>query len=351
MSVVNRLPGTDTVRFGMLLDFRSEPYKRPTSADYERDFELVREAERLGFSSVWCTEQHGVDDGYLPTQMPMLAALARETTTIGLGSGVILLPLTHARRVAEEAAVVDLISGGRLIVGVGAGHHPHEFSAFGVRLADRARVMEEGIPFLRSGLAGELPPDGLPLNVLPAQPKVPVVVGGVVSQAIDRAVRLSDGHFAYSYIDPDEALPRQWRERIRPALEKHDRELDSFRLIFTSVVWPSDDYEAEWREFVYPAFRYQQLRYAEWAGSGELPEGLLHEDEGRESLRRRMLVGTPEEIVDRLNAIRTVYPFDEVVIWPRLPGVPRQLAERCLQTIGERVAPALNSAAGLNEPR
>ncbi len=329
------------MRFGMLTDMRSAPGQAPTAAHYDREIELVREAERLGFSCVWTTEQHGVDDGYLPTQLPVLAALARETSTIRVGSGVILLPLTQFRRVVEEATVVDVLSGGRLTVGVGAGHHPHEFEAFGVELADRARLMEEGITFLRAGLAGEAPPDGLPVNVKPAQERVPLVVGGVARPAIERAVRLGDGHFAYSYVDPDTALPEQWRTRIAPAMEANGKTREDFQLIFTSIVWPSEDFEAEWRDHVFPAFLYQQQRYAEWAGSVELPEGLLGSAADAERLRRSMLIGTPEEIAQRLSAIRAVYPFDEVVIWPRLPGVPHELGERCLRTFAEQVAPAI----------
>lgn len=329
------------VRFGMLNDMRSAPGTLPTPADYDRDIALVQEAERLGYSCVWTTEQHGVDDGYLPTQLPVLAALARETSTIRVGAGVILLPLTQFRRVVEEATVVDVLAGGRLTVGVGAGHHPHEFEAFGVELGDRARLMEEGIAFLRAGLAGETPPDGLPVNVHPAQERVPLVVGGVARPAIERAVRLGDGHFAYSYVDPDNAMPEQWRTRIAPALEANGKTPADFRLIFTSIVWPSEDFESEWREHVHPAFLYQQRRYAEWAGSVELPEGLLGSAADAERLRRSMLIGPPAEIAERLSAIRAVYPFEEIVIWPRLPGIPPELAERCLRTFAEQVAPAI----------
>lgn len=334
--------GAGPVRFGMLTDMRDAPGRPPTPAHYDREIELVQLAERLGFSCVWTTEQHGVDDGYLPTQLPVLAALARETSTIRVGSGVILLPLTQFRRVAEEATVVDVLSGGRLVVGVGAGHHPHEFEAFGVELSERARLMEEGIAFLRAGLGGEAAPDGLPVNVPPAQERIPLVVGGVVRPAIERAVRLGDGHFAYSYVDPDNALPEQWRSRIAPALEASGKSRDRFQLIFTSIVWPSEDFEAEWRDYVRPAFLYQQQRYAEWAGSVELPEGLLGGGDKADRLRRSMLIGPPAEIAERLSAIRAVYPFDEVVIWPRLPGIPHELGERCLRTFAEQVAPAIS---------
>src|SRR5947209_7252049 len=142
------------------LDFRARPGEPPTAADYDDAITFVQAAERLGFAHVWTTEQHGTDNGYLPAQLPMLAALARETSTIRLGTGVILLPLTHPRRVVEEACVVDVLSHGRLTLGLGAGNYPNEFRIFGVDMADRKRLMDDGVAFVRAGLSGGMLPDG-----------------------------------------------------------------------------------------------------------------------------------------------------------------------------------------------
>jgi alkanesulfonate monooxygenase SsuD/methylene tetrahydromethanopterin reductase-like flavin-dependent oxidoreductase (luciferase family) len=331
------------IRCSMFTDMRPPPGCKSTPEHYDRVIGLVKHADDLGYHTVWTTEQHGIDDGYLPTQLPVLAAFARETERIRLGTGVILLPLAQPRRVVEEACVVDVFSHGRLTLGLGAGNYPHEFRAFGASLADRAEAMETGIAFVRQGLDGGPLPDGLPVNVPPAQARVPLVVGGLVKKAVDRAVRLADGHFGYAYVDPDTELPMQWRERIAPALEAHGRGPADFQLIFSSIIWPSDDYEAEWREHVGPAFLYQQRRYAEWTGDVASTEGYLEGDMDLDELRKRMLIGTPEEIADRLNAIRDVYPFHEVVIWPQLPGVPFELAEKCLRAFREEVAPRVRA--------
>lgn len=327
------------IRCSFLSDMRPAPGVAPDPAHYDRVIDLVKAADGLGYHTVWTTEQHGIDDGYLPTQLPVLAALARETAQIRLGTGVLLLPLAQPRRVVEETCVVDQLSNGRVTLGLGAGNYPHEFEVFGASLSDRARAMEEGLAFVHQGLDGSKLPDGYPVNIPPVQERIPLVVGGLVRKAVDRAVRLADGHFGFAYVDPDEKLPAMWRERIAPALEEHGRTPDDFQLIFTSIVWPSDDFETEWHDYVGPAFAYQQRRYAEWAGDVQPTEGYLEDDAGLEELRERMLIGTPESIAKRLSAIRSVFPFHEVVIWPQLPGVPFELAENCLRVFREQVAP------------
>ena len=112
-------------------------------------------AERLGFDTVWVAQHHfHGDEGGLPSPLVLLAHLAARTTRIRLATGVVTLPLENVVRVAEDAAVVDLLSGGRLELGLGSGSTPASFAAFGVDPADRARVYDEGVQELLSALAG-----------------------------------------------------------------------------------------------------------------------------------------------------------------------------------------------------
>ena len=326
----------------MYTDLRARQGELPTSADYDDAVRIAQAAERSGFHCVWTTEQHGVDDGYLPAQFPVLAALARETTTLRLGAGVILLPLTHPRRVVEEACVVDVLSHGRLTLGLGAGNYPNEFRIFGVPMRERARLMEEGVRFIREGLAGAPLPDGSPVNVPPVQRPIPLILGGLVEAAIDRAARLADGHFAYEFSGPEVMLPKLYEDLIGPAMARHGRGHDRFRLIFASVLWASDDFEREWREVVGPAFLYQQRKYREW--EGDVPSaGGYAPSEDLDDLMRRMLIGPPREIAERLVALHERYPFDEVTFWVRLPGVPLGMALEHVERVGTEIIPVLRA--------
>lgn len=324
----------------LYLDLRTRPGVPPGPDDFEEAVALVHAAERLGFHGVWTTEQHGVDDGYLPAQLPTLAAFARETSRLRLGTGVILLPLTHPRRVVEEACVVDVLSHGRLTLGLGAGNYPNEFRIFGVPMSGRARRMEDGVSFVRAGLSGGLLPDGSWVNVPPVQRPIPLVLGGLVEAAIDRAVRLAHGHFAYAFDEPEKDLPEMYRTLVAPALEQHGRPAEDLKILFASVIWVSDDAAGEWRHHVGPGFSYQQRKYAEWEGGAPTAGGYADGTE-LEDARRRLLVGRADEIAERLLRLRERYPFDEVVFWARLPGVPLALAMEHLERLAEGVMPRL----------
>lgn len=332
----------------MFTDMRSDPGTLPTGHHYDEIIDEVRFADHRGFSHVWTTEQHGVDDGYLPTHFPPLAAFARETRKIRLGTGVILLPLAQARRVVEEACVVDVLSHGRLTVGVAAGHYPHEFTAFGVDRKRRGAILEENLRFIRPGLSGDPLPDGLPVNVMPAQQSIPLIVGGLAPAAVERAVRLGDGYFGYAYVDPDDEFLNLWDARIAPALESYERSPEDFRLIMTTVMWVSEHAEDDWRKVVGPAFLYQQQKYAEWERGQGTAGGYLDGSNDLDQLRQRMLVGGVEEIADRINRIREKFPFHELVFWPRLPGVPHGMAMEGIDRVAGELLPRLQGESATN---
>jgi alkanesulfonate monooxygenase SsuD/methylene tetrahydromethanopterin reductase-like flavin-dependent oxidoreductase (luciferase family) len=132
----------------------------PTGSDrtFEREYretlELVRLAESSGFDSAWVSEHHGASDGYLPSLLPMLAAFATVTQRIALGTGVVLTPFHDPLRLAEDAAVVDQLSGGRLILGLGSGWREEEFRAFGVPKAERVLRTVETVEILRRAWTG-----------------------------------------------------------------------------------------------------------------------------------------------------------------------------------------------------
>ena len=126
--------------FGLITCQRYPGDSRSDTELYRQALALAEDADAFGLDSVWVSEHHFVDDAYLPSLLPLCAAIAARTRRVRVGTALLLAPLHDPVRIAEDAAVVDLISGGRLVLGLGLGWRPEEFDALGIPLADRVRM-------------------------------------------------------------------------------------------------------------------------------------------------------------------------------------------------------------------
>ncbi|HEX7266770.1 MAG TPA: LLM class flavin-dependent oxidoreductase, partial [Streptosporangiaceae bacterium] len=213
--------------FGLITCQRYPGDPRSDQDLYQQALALAEDADAFGLDSVWVSEHHFVDDAYLPSLLPMCAAIAARTRRVRVGTALLLAPLHDPVRLAEDAAVVDLISGGRLVLGLGLGWRAEEFDGLGIPLASRVPRLLAAVEVLRQAWSGDLVRGGrgarypdIPVRPLPAQPGGPPLwVGGLTEPAIRRAGRVADGFMA-TEVTPDglgeqAALAR--RERARRA--------------------------------------------------------------------------------------------------------------------------------------
>ncbi|MCH8195380.1 MAG: LLM class flavin-dependent oxidoreductase [Chloroflexi bacterium] len=134
---------------GLMFSHRNPPqFAVPWPRIYAETLEQVTFAEQLGFDSVFSTEHHFTEDGYAPSLMPIEAAWAARTSRVKLGSFVLLLCMQNPLRLAEDAATVDIISDGRLILGMGLGYRGEEFAGFGVPKDRSGRIMDEALEII-----------------------------------------------------------------------------------------------------------------------------------------------------------------------------------------------------------
>jgi alkanesulfonate monooxygenase SsuD/methylene tetrahydromethanopterin reductase-like flavin-dependent oxidoreductase (luciferase family) len=189
--------------FGYLYDFRNPvQWRKPWAEFYAETLDLMVRTEQLGFEGVWVPEHHDSDDGYLPSPLTVLGAVAARTKTVKLGTAIALAPLYHPVRFAEDCAVLDILSKGRLEMAVAVGYRRLETDAFGVPFNSRGTRTDEFIQIVRRLWAGETVSHeskhfsikNARIQPGPLSGSVPLYVGGFSQKAMQRAVMLGDGY-------------------------------------------------------------------------------------------------------------------------------------------------------------
>jgi probable F420-dependent oxidoreductase len=328
---------------------------RSFAQEYADTLELVRLAEQVGFDSAWVSEHHGSSDGYLPSLLPMLAAFAAVTERIELGTGVVLTPLHDPLRLAEDAAVVDQLSAGRLILGLGNGSREEEFRMFGRATNERGLRTEETVEILRRAWSGRrfsfdgrtLRYDRVKVTPPTARPEgPPILLGGYARRAVERAGRLADGYIT------DETGPDELRENlglIDGAAHGVGRDPHDLSIVLLQNVFVTRDGEAWGDVEPWTSLRTgvaQQLgAYEAWDAGADTPEldRLDPVTPSDDDLRLSTPAGSPEDVLGAL--LPTVRELGErdlhVVVRLHYPGMHLDTAAAAVELFASDVLPAL----------
>ncbi|MEO5965652.1 MAG: LLM class flavin-dependent oxidoreductase [Candidatus Limnocylindrales bacterium] len=330
-----------------LLSAQLRPGETDWTRTYDETIRLAVEAERLGFTSVWTTEHHFVDDGYMPSLLVVSAAIAQATSRIEIGTGVILAPMHHPIRLAEDAATVQLLSHGRLLLGLGLGWSEVEFAGLGADARRRGAAMEEilqilprawsGEPFTHEGDVYTLPTLGV--RPRPAT-KIPVIVGGGAEPAIRRAARLADGIFS-------NAAATTFLEQVGWVLdecERIGRDPATFRFIHYSVLMPGSsrqDAMDHYRDALWAmSWKYSDM---EASATRSLPAPNpppLTRDDDALLTGRGAYAGTAEELVAALHVVRDRAGVPvEFVTRSHFPLLGYEAQVELMEQLAEGVAP------------
>jgi len=330
------------IKFGYQLDFRNPPGSGRSFGDLYHDaFEQIDLAENLGFDSIWLTEHHFTDDGYLPSLLPMAAAIASRTKRLTIGTYVLLAPFIHPLKLAEDAAVVDVISNGRLRLGLGQGYRAEEFAGFGVPHSERLGRTLETIEILRRAWSGErFSFNGehfhfTDVRVLPkpmSRPYPELLCGAGARKAIERAARLDLGFACVG----GRAQIAIYRDRLA-ALGKDPAR---FSVVNSRVLYIADTPEQAWRE-VGDGLLYQAELYGKWlSAAAKTPTTKVLIRPDPERLKRSSILGPVDLVRQRLNEVIDTTPLTELILVMQLPGVAPEKAYRSLQRFGSEVLPS-----------
>ena len=331
--------GRPIPRIGLWYDLRNpQPRTRSFTDLYASTIEQLRWAESLGIGSAWFSEHHFAPDGYCPSPLVVAAAAANATSTMRLGTNLMLLPLHDPLRIAEDAAAVSLLSGGRFDLGVGLGYRQMEYEAFGRSIRHRPSLMEEAVEIIRTAWSGdEINTTGRRFHLrgvtmAPAPDAPPrLLMGGLAEPAIQRAARLADGFLSTQDASIDTF------ERAHDALGRAD-DPPVFAAQWAIV---ADDPDREWARVGDRAL-YQMNTYIEWGAFG--PPELIPRFEDRDQLRASGLYHAwdPDAAAQHLAELWRRHPaIEDIHFWAQLPGESVESGSARVEVLAGRVAPRL----------
>lgn len=341
-----------SVRFGIgQFTLQIPPWDARSPADlYADTLDLAVQAEDAGFDSFWLAEHHGSTDSYNPALLPFLSAVAARTRTLQVGTAVMLAPFHNPLRLAEDAAVVDCISGGRLSLGLGLGWVADEYRMFGVPMQGRGKRLEEIVEILRHAWGGErfthkgrfYELEDVMVRPRPAH-HVPILLGGSAERAVERAALMGDGHVSSSTTALEDVV--QTAHRI--AKLRSERGLTGpYRFgCFMPVAVGSDEDEA-WTA-IRDGVLHVRGAYATWGMGGRDVTGARETAaQWEEANRANAVVGTATAVAERLKRIVdgiVSAGFDEVTLSVGLapPGTPLDKAKRAVDAFASHVIPQL----------
>jgi alkanesulfonate monooxygenase SsuD/methylene tetrahydromethanopterin reductase-like flavin-dependent oxidoreductase (luciferase family) len=340
---------------GLLTAQRLAGSEQPWTELYTDTVAIAEQAERLGFDGVWVSEHHFTDDGYMSALLPVLAAIATRTQRVALGTNVALAPLYHPLRLAEDAAAVDLISGGRLLLGLGIGYRDAEFDALGVPKRERVPRLLECVDVCRKAWTGEPFDHDGPLTsvggltIRPVPPGPPEIwLGGWVDAAIERAAAFADG-----YISPIGAID-DTRRRL-DVLDAAAQQCGRGALPLATATWVAFDRGGGVSSSVEQGIRHLYAQYEQWYSSssdgdggravGEAIAGAATFPPGESP--PGVVSGSVQQVVDALAPLAVIGEERTYRMAVRLhfPGMSRSEVFELLDVFATEVAPHLRTAA------
>ncbi len=347
------------MKFGVLYDFRNPPKNEwftPWPEFYASTLDHMQEIERLGFDSISLCEHHGDPDGYNPGLPVTMTAAAMRTQRVRICSNIIQLPLYHPVLLAEQLAVLDILSNGRLDVGIGQGGQTFnmEFAMLGLNPRHRPSRLEEGLEILLRSWTENQPFDfhgkhwdleGVWLNPKPVQqPRPPTFVVAVFSaKAMDRVARLgldvgARGGF-FTGLTGCEAW-HQWLHDWQAACERNGRSPTSAKINTFGSCFITDDPEKAWaehREGAFTSFHYER--------QGVHPYTTLMMDtvpEKPEDLPNwQRLFMTPDQAIAELREVFADGAPDELHLMAKRAGMSWEQSAEYLRNFAEKVIPAV----------
>lgn len=328
------------LRIGVCYDFRNPPNSGVAHQSlYGEIMEQVKWLDQIGADLVWFTEHHFVDDGYLPSWIPVAGAMSAVTSHVRFGTDICLAPFNHPLRLAEDLAVLDNLSGGRVEIGLGMGYAPHEFRGFGFPVSRRVSLMNEAIEVLQHCFTGEK----FSYSGKRYQFEDVIITPGYVQEggpplwvaAMSEAGALRAAHYNTHFLP--QGLKASSFDPWVNELENSGRQTHDYRVGIIRSILVTDDRNTDW-PLIRAAEKYRmQLyqRFFEESGEGFGDSG--------EPVPQTWIVGNEDECVEQLVNFITMFGVTDIVTMAVPPGLRADQMTDSLQMLFTRVAPRIKA--------
>ena len=327
--------------FGYLYDFRNPPqWHRPWDQLYGEILDVISWSETAGFTEAWVPEHHLANDGYMPSPLMAMSAIAARTSKIRIGSGIALAPLYNPVRFASDCAVLDIFAGGRIDIGLAIGYRKRETAAFGVDFTKRGKLFDEWLEIVSRLFAGETVDfagqhfqiSGAKLMPPVPRGRIPLYIGGFAEKSVERVIRWGDGYIGSE--DVCDAYVGKLREKGEDPAAAKVRITGILTII-------ADDPEAALDELA-PYYHHVNNSYGEWffedkvhsAEHGFKPM-TLEEFKASGTLQ----VMTPDQAIVMLKDLQARMPLDHYM-FSMPPGLPADRFVHYAETVASKVIPA-----------
>jgi len=341
--------------FGFFQPFRNPPkWRMPWNEFYESQMQLAKHAEDLGYDEVWLSEHHFTEDGWSPSLFTIAGALAQRTTTIRIGTFVVLVPLgKHPISVVEDATTADILSNGRFDLGIGLGYRVPEYKGFGISRTERGDRMDDALEIIKrawteetfsfSGKHYQL--ENVSLMPKPVQePHPPIWVAAMSKRAAARAARF-DCHVAGT--GGENLL-----EYFDDSLLLLDKNPSDFNVLQLKMIYVAPTRDQAWEEAQHHA-HYMMDAYDKWlteaadvkwfsetmSVSSMPPPEKLRDTPGLTFFETPFVIGTPEDAIVEIERYRNESRVTHLVLWQQLAGMDPEKVKASMELFSKEVMP------------
>ncbi|WP_232676224.1 LLM class flavin-dependent oxidoreductase [Nocardioides sp. R-C-SC26] len=344
------------MKFGIMNLF---PANEGGGSDHQvlrQTLEEIQLADEIGFDSVWLAEHHFSTYGILGSPLNFGMAVAERTSRITIGTAVLVIPLHDPLRLAEDIATLDVLTGGRVAIGVGRGYQPLEFAGFGIPLEESKTRYQEALEVIRLALSQEefsfegrhFRYDKVTTYPRPFTPGGPPILQGTVSpESFAERGAVGERIITSPNFTPLGIMKKNY-DLYRSAMTEHGHDMASYDLPFMQQVWCGEGEEGL-RQAAQAALTYYKSVGKVIPGSEEAmeKEKAYYEAVARnielltleQTLTHGGNFGSPQQVIETIEMLRDQLGITHYIGWLRIPSLERSAALRSMEMFAEHVIP------------